>query len=157
MSTSKSFVLETPAAPPDDARRYLLAKLAAECDAWDVHEDRRQGCTDFVVIDARTAASYADMRIPGALLLPSRSIGADTVGLLKGKVAVVYGWGIGCNAGTKAALRLATLGVLAKEIIGGLEAWVKNGYPVEGTLPVSVAFERYLAWHHGHDVPYRDG
>ena len=144
----QSFVLETPAAPPDLAHKHLCARLAMECDAWDVHEDRRRGRTDFVVVDTRTAAAYADMHIPDALLLPSRSIDAKTIEPLRGKVAVLYCWGTGCNAATKAAARLTALGISVKEMIGGLEIWLRNGYPVEGRLPAGVTYDQYLAWHH---------
>jgi rhodanese-related sulfurtransferase len=150
-----SYVLDPPAAPPAEARRYFLAKLSVECDAWDVHADRERGATDVVVIDARTAAAYADMHVPDALLLPSRSIDEANVARLRGKVAVVYAWGTGCNAATKAAARLAALGIPVKEMIGGLEAWVRNGYRVDGVLPADVGFDAYLAWHHAHDEPYR--
>jgi rhodanese-related sulfurtransferase len=150
-----SYVLDPPAAPPEEARRYLAARLAVECDAMDVYEDRQRGREDFVVIDARTAPAYTDMHLPGAVLLPSRDIEESTVTPLRGKLAVVYAWGPGCNAATKAAARLAALGIPVKEMIGGLEAWVRNGYPVEGSLPRGVSFDKYLAWHHGgHNEPY---
>ena len=150
-----SFVLETPPAPPDAARAHFLARLAVECDAWDVHEDRARGQTDYVVVDARTAHAYHDLHLPGALLLPSRAIDETSVAPLRGKAVVVYAWGPGCNAATKAAARLAALGIQVKEMIGGLEAWLQNGYPVEGALPRGVGFDAYIAWHHaGHDAPF---
>jgi rhodanese-related sulfurtransferase len=153
--TPRSFVLDIPAASPDEARRHFLTKLSVECDAWDVHEDQRRGSTDVVLVDTRTAAAYADMHVPGSLLLPSRSIDEASVGPLRGKLAVVYCWGTGCNAATKAAARLAALGIQVKEMIGGLESWLRNGYPVEGALPAGVGFDAYLAWHHSHSEPYR--
>src|SRR5262249_22296064 len=157
MSVSKpaSFVLDPPAAAPDEARRHFLAKLSVECDAWDVFEDRKRGRNDFVLIDARTPPAYSDMRIPGALLLPAREIDEASVAPLRGRTAVVYAWGTGCNAATKAAARLAALGIPVKEMIGGLEAWLRNGYPVEGALPPGVSFDKYIAWHHsGRNEPY---
>lgn len=156
--TPTSYVLDPPAAPPDEARRHFIAKLSVECDAWDVYEDRQRGATDVdvIVIDARTAAAYADMHLPGALSLPSRAIDEASVAPLRGKVAVVYCWGTGCNAATKAAARLAALGIPVKEMIGGLESWLRNGYPVEGALPAGVGYDAYLAWHHAEkNQPYR--
>src|SRR5262249_56598000 len=111
-----------PPAPPGEARRHFLARLSVECDAWDVFEDRRRGRDETVVVDARTAAAHADMRVPGALLLPSRAIDEASVAPLRGKVVVVYAWGTGCNAATKAAARLAALGIPVKEMIAGLRA-----------------------------------
>lgn len=152
-----SYVLDPPAASPDEARRLFLAKLSVECDAWDVYEDRKRGRADFVLVDARTGPAFEDMRLPDALLLPSRDIDETSAAPLRGKVVVVYAWGPGCNAATKAAARLAALGIPVKEMIGGLESWVRNGYPVEGSLPRGVTFDKYLAWHHsGRNEPYWD-
>ena len=47
---------------------------------------------------------------------------------------VTYCCGPGCNSSTKAALRLASLGFRVKELIGGLEYWLREGGQVEGTL-----------------------
>ncbi len=150
-----SYVLDPPPASPEEARRHFAARLSVECDAWDVFEDRRRGRTEIVVVDARTAPAFDDMHVPGAMLLPSREIDEASLAPLRGKVAVVYAWGTGCNAATKAAARLAALGIQVKEMIGGLESWVRNGYPVEGTLPRGVSFDKYLAWHHSErNEPY---
>ena len=54
--------------------------------------------------------------------------------LPKDKVMVTYCWGPGCNSSTKGALRLAALGFRVKELIGGLEYWIKGGGRVEGKL-----------------------
>ena len=43
---------------------------------------------------------------------------------------VVYCWGPGCNASTKAALKLAQLGYAVKEMIGGIEYWESEGLPL---------------------------
>jgi len=154
-SIPSSYVLDPPAAPPDEARRHFVAKLSVECDAWDVYEDRKRGRADFTVVDARTGPAFEDMHLPGATLLPSRDIDEASAAALRGKVVVVYAWGPGCNAATKAAARLAALGIPVKEMIGGLESWVRNGYPVEGSLPRGVSFEKYLAWHHSdRNEPY---
>lgn len=44
---------------------------------------------------------------------------------------VVYCWSPGCNAGAKGALEFAKLGYNVREMIGGFEYWVREGYPVE--------------------------
>jgi rhodanese-related sulfurtransferase len=44
---------------------------------------------------------------------------------------VTYCAGPHCNASTHAALRLAELGVPVKEMLGGFDFWVRDGYPVE--------------------------
>ena len=40
--------------------------------------------------------------------------------------------GIGCNASTKTALKLLTLGFQVRELIGGLDWWKRDGYATAG-------------------------
>ena len=155
-STTFSFVREMPAAPTEAAYRHFAGKLSFETDPSDVHTDLEREKPGIVVVDARTAAAYADMHVPGALSLPSRAIDARAVEVLRGKLAVVYCWTSGCNAATKAAMKLSALGIEVKEMIGGLDAWVREGYPTVGELAEDVTFEAYLRWHHaGNSGPFR--
>lgn len=131
-----SFVLETPAAPPEAAREHFQSKLAVETDVWDVKTDMERGRTDFVVIDTRSREDYEARHIAGAVSLPYRTMNAETTARLpKDKVMVTYCSGPGCNGSTKGALKLATMGFRVKEMIGGLEYWMKEGGPVEGAKP----------------------
>jgi len=136
MSETKfSFVLETEAAEILKAREHFQSKLTFETDAWDVKTDMERGRSDFVIIDARSPEDFAAKRIAGAINLPHRTMdSATTAQLPRDKVMITYCWGPGCNGSTKAALRLATLGFRVKELIGGLEYWIKEDGPVEGTL-----------------------
>jgi len=135
-----SLVLETAAAEPDVANQYFLSKLAVETDPADVRLDLQRGRTDFVILDVRSEKDHAECHVPGALNIPLRRISSETtVDLPKDKLIVVYCWGHSCNASTKAAFKLSGLGFKVKEMIGGIEAWHKEGAPVEGTL--------------GHDAP----
>lgn len=130
-----SMVLETPAASPEVAHRHFAAKLSVETDPSDVHADLQKGHTGFIVLDARSAEAYEACHIPGAVSLPYRRISAETTAdWPQDRVIVVYCWGPACNAAAKAAMRLSALGFRVKEMIGGLEYWRKEGYPVEGTL-----------------------
>jgi rhodanese-related sulfurtransferase len=129
-----SAVLEYPAAAPQEAQRHFLARLSVETDASDVHADLQRGAQGFVLVDARSPVAFAARRIPGALSLPHRTISAETtVHLRKEDVVVLYCWGPGCNAATKGAAKLAALGFRVKEMLGGLEYWVREGYATEGT------------------------
>lgn len=131
-----SFVLETPAAAPEAARQHFLAKLSVETDAADLKIDLERGARGIVVLDVRSAEAYARRHIPGALSLPGRTITAETTAhLSKDDVLVTYCWSPGCNGSTKAAAALAGLGFKVKELIGGIEYWVKEGFPTEGSLP----------------------
>jgi rhodanese-related sulfurtransferase len=133
--TNFSFVLETPVAEAEAAKRHFQSKLAFETDAWDVKTDMERGRSDLVVIDVRNRSDFDARRIAGAIHLAHRSMDAKTTAHLpKDKVMVTYCWGPGCNGSTKGALRLASLGFRVKELIGGLEYWIKEGGPLEGTL-----------------------
>ena len=44
---------------------------------------------------------------------------------------VTYCWGPGCNGATRAALALARLGYPVREMLGGIEYWTREGFPVE--------------------------
>lgn len=127
----KSNVLEWPGQEPEAAARHFAAKLAFATDPADVHDDLAAGETGFVIVDARTAEAYAAGHLPGAVNLPHRHMdAASTAFLPKDKLMVVYCDGIGCNASTKGALRLSQLGFRAKELLGGLDWWRRDGYEV---------------------------
>jgi rhodanese-related sulfurtransferase len=53
-----------------------------------------------------------------------------TAQLDRSKVYVVYCDGIGCNASTKGVHNLARLGFRAKELLGGIDWWRRDGHPV---------------------------
>jgi hypothetical protein len=46
-------------------------------------------------------------------------------------VVVTYCWGPGCNGATRAAYELARLGYPVKEMIGGYQYWVEEGFAVQ--------------------------
>ena len=126
-----SRVLAHPAADRGEALAHFRAKLAFETDPADVWADLEDGQTGFLVIDARTPEVYAAGHVPGAINLPHRTIDAGTTaGLPRDKVIVTYCDGAGCNASTKAAVKLSALGFAVKEMPGGLDWWRRDGLPV---------------------------
>jgi hypothetical protein len=44
---------------------------------------------------------------------------------------VTYCWGPGCNGAIKAALEFARLGYEVREMLGGYEYWVREGFAVQ--------------------------
>ena len=127
-----SRVLDLPAADPAAAKNHFLMKLAIETDPSDVYADQQAGEKGFVVLDARSPQSFAAGHVPGAVGIHHRVIDASTTAALsKDKVIVTYCTGPGCNASTKAAAKLSGLGFRVKEMIGGLDAWKEEGYPLE--------------------------
>ncbi|PSR57390.1 rhodanese [Adhaeribacter arboris] len=128
------------------ALAFFYNKLCFESDPSDVFNDLQDGVEDFVVIDARSRESFALEHVPGALNLPHKEMNLETTALLpREKIMVVYCDGIGCNASTKGAAKLVSLGFKAKEMMGGLDWWKRDGYPVESgpesTNPIACGCE----------------
>ena len=107
-------------------------KLKYETDSYDLWESITLG-KDVVVVDARSAEAYAERHIPGAVNIPHRTMDSEsTSNLDKNTLYVTYCDGIGCNASTKGALNMARLGFNVKELMGGLDWWMRDGYETEG-------------------------
>lgn len=120
-----------------DASDYFAAKLAHETDPSDVYAAQKAG-ESFTLVDVRSAEAWAQGRVTGAIHVPYRDIAARADEFPPSTPVVVYCWSPGCNAGTKAALEFAAIGVPVKEMIGGYEYWVREGQPTEnheGPLP----------------------
>jgi len=110
---------------------YYAAKLAYETDASDVHAARKSGETVYVV-DVRSDEAWAQGRVSGAIHMHYSEIAERAPSEIPADAAVVvYCWSPGCNAGAKGALEFAKLGYAVREMIGGFEYWVREGYPVE--------------------------
>ncbi len=121
--------------PPEQRSQldYYQEKLAYEIDSADLKGALEEG-QDVVVVDGRSAESYAQEHIAGAISIPHRSISQELLaGYSRTPLYVAYCDGIGCNASTKTALKFATAGFRVKELIGGLNWWKQDGYPTEGS------------------------
>ena len=125
-----SLVAETPAAPAAEAVRHFAAKLAFEADCWDVHHAMANGRQDFVLLDVRGRAAYAEAHVPGALSLPHADITAERIKARwpADTLFVVYCAGPHCNGADRAALKLAKLGCQVKIMIGGMTGWADEGF-----------------------------
>ena len=111
---------------------FYKAKLSYETDSWDLSESLKSG-ENIVVIDTRSKEAYEIEHIPSAINVPHRTMNIDTTSHLdKGKTYVTYCDGIGCNASTKGALKLAELGFQVKELLGGIDWWRRDGYETHG-------------------------
>ncbi|WP_104117395.1 rhodanese-like domain-containing protein [Arthrobacter sp. B1805] len=112
------------------AADYFAAKLAYETDPTDLAADRASGSAP-LVIDTRSAASWSQGRIPGAVHIPNSELEARIGGFASTMDAaiVVYCWGPGCNGSTRGALILASMGYTnVRELIGGFEYWAREGF-----------------------------
>ncbi|MEV0649028.1 rhodanese-like domain-containing protein [Phytomonospora sp. NPDC050363] len=119
---------QTAPAPNAAAAAHFSARLAFETDVSDVHEivEKKLKVT---VVDTRSIESWNAGHIPGALHLPTGKVRHRAGGLVdQDRPVVVYCWGPGCNGATKAALAFAELGYRVKEMLGGFEYWVREGF-----------------------------
>jgi rhodanese-related sulfurtransferase len=127
-----SSVTTIPPASPTDAERHFASRLAYETDAADVGSAVAAGERDFVLVDVRSRAAYAAGHVPGAISLPHREIDADAAAELPAGLLVVYCWGPGCNGAQHGGRKLAAAGRHVKEMLGGWEYYVREGWPVQG-------------------------
>jgi rhodanese-related sulfurtransferase len=116
----------------DDQLRHYKAKLEYEIDPWDLNEALERG-DKILLVDTRSPEAYRRSHIPGAMNIPHRTMDtATTANLDKGALIVTYCDGIRCNGSTKGALNMLQLGFRVKELIGGIDCWRYDGYPIEG-------------------------
>jgi rhodanese-related sulfurtransferase len=111
-----------------NAAAFFAAHLAFQTDVSDVQAALATGAPGFVLIDSRSTASWDQGHIPGAIHLPTAELA--TADLDPELPVVTYCWGPGCNGATRAALVLAERGFAVKEMIGGIEYWIREGFPV---------------------------
>jgi rhodanese-related sulfurtransferase len=105
------------------AAEIFAERLATQTDVSDVRQ-----AMPGVLVDTRSKAAWDQGHIPGAVHLPTAEI---REGVIPGNPAIVtYCWGPGCNGATRAALAFALLGYEVREMIGGVEYWVREGFPL---------------------------
>ena len=115
---------------------YYENKLAYEIDSSDLNKELKSN-KDIVALDTRKNHGFEREHIPNAINIPHKEITAQsTAHLNKSKTYVCYCDGIGCNASTKGALKMARLGFKVKELIGGIHWWKRDGYATSRLNPV---------------------
>jgi rhodanese-related sulfurtransferase len=109
-----------------DAIAFFTARLRFQTDVSDVHSALPGG--GFVLVDTRSRAAWDQGHVPGAVHLPTAGVPGP---LDRGTPVVTYCWGPGCNGATRAALEFARAGFAVREMLGGIEYWVREGFAVE--------------------------
>ena len=123
-----SLVTQVKPAPSDEALAHFQRAFQFETDCWDVHEALRSS-PDFVLLDVRGPALYAQGHVPGAINMPHAKIVAGTMTkYAQDTVFVVYCAGPHCNGAHRAAVRLAQLGRPVKIMIGGITGWLDESF-----------------------------
>jgi rhodanese-related sulfurtransferase len=111
-----------------NAMEIFAERLATQTDVADVRTARPGS---FVLVDSRSRQAWDQGHLPGAVHLPTAEIAARAREVAEPGVAVVtYCWGPGCNGATRAALAFARLGYEVREMIGGIEYWIREGFPL---------------------------
>ena len=113
----------------DTAIAHFRGRLGFESDVSDVAAALADPEPGFVLVDTRSDASWTQGHVPGAIHLPGPRIAAEAAERIPADTpVVVYCWGPGCNGATRAALEFALLGYPVKEMLGGFEYWVREGF-----------------------------
>ncbi|MCV0335993.1 rhodanese-like domain-containing protein [Microbacterium sp.] len=119
-----------------DARlAHVDARLAYEIDVVAAREAVATG--EAVLVDTRRLESWDHGHIAGAVHLPTSDVDARLATLPRDRTLIVYGWGPGCNGATSTARVLLAAGLDVRELLGGYEYWVRNGFEVESAGAVS--------------------
>ncbi|MFJ3473893.1 rhodanese-like domain-containing protein [Microbacterium maritypicum] len=119
-----------------DARlAHVDARLAYEIDVVAALEAVATG--EAVLVDTRRLESWDHGHIAGAVHLPTSDVDARLTTLPRDRTLIVYGWGPGCNGATSTARVLLAAGFDVRELLGGYEYWVRNGFEVESSGVVS--------------------
>ena len=114
---------------------FYKNKLTYEMDASDLWGAMENG-ENIIALDARKSFAFDKEHISNAINFPHEDINEEsTKHLDKTQIYVCYCDGIGCNASTKAALKMTKLGFKVKELIGGMEWWKFDGYATTGIYP----------------------
>lgn len=124
-----NYVTQIPAATSADAIAHFSQTFAFETDCWDVHDALERGVADFVLLDVRSAALYAQGHVPGAVHLPhGKLVESKLAAWPADTVFVTYCAGPHCNGAARGALRLAQLGRPVKIMAGGITGWIDEGF-----------------------------
>jgi rhodanese-related sulfurtransferase len=124
-------VTEVPAADSDAARTHFEGLLGFETDCWDVHAAMALPALGFALLDVRSPEDFRKGHVAGAVNLPhGRIVERNLAEYPAETVFVVYCSGPHCNGADRAALRLARLGRPVKKMIGGIEGWKAENFPL---------------------------
>lgn len=127
-----SAVTQVPAADSAAALYHFESALHFETDCWDVHDAMANANADFILIDVRSPALYAQGHVPGAINIPHGKIIESTMSRFpRESMFVVYCAGPHCNGAQRGAIRLAKIGRPVKLMIGGVTGWTDEGFPLE--------------------------
>lgn len=135
-----SNVTQIAAADSAAALAHFEGAFRFETDCWDVHDAFSKDQQDFVLLDVRSPALYAQGHVPGSINLPHGKIIESTMNRYpRDTTFVVYCAGPHCNGAHRGAIRLARLGRPVKLMIGGITGWIDEGFALAQSGEMAVA------------------
>ena len=121
-------VTAVPAAPSALALDHFRSEFTFETDCWDVHDSLSKGA-DFILLDVRSPALFAQGHVPGAINIPhGKLIASKLAHCPRDTLFVTYCAGPHCNGAARGAIRLAELGRPVKLMAGGITGWIDEGF-----------------------------
>lgn len=87
--------------------------------------------TDYIILDVRTQAEYAQAHIPGAVCVPNETIGSEEIPELPDKEQLILVYCRSGNRSKQASEKLVQLGYTNIVEFGGLNSW--TGETVSGS------------------------
>jgi len=128
---SNNPVTEWAPAAPAAALEHFAQLLQVETDCWDVHAALALPVPGFVLLDVRGPEHFRNGHVAGAINLPhGRITERNLAEYSSDTLFVVYCDGTQCNGADRAAVRLARLGRPVKKMVGGIEGWKTDGFPL---------------------------
>lgn len=114
-----------------DAEAHFRGLLSFETDCWDVNASMAADRVDFVLVDVRGPMGFAAGHVEGAINIPHPELTEENLASYPlDTLFVVYCAGPHCNGADRAGVRLAALGRPVKKMIGGVEGWKDEGFPL---------------------------
>lgn len=111
---------------------YFKARLDATVSPMDLHKILAENPDSVCIVDVRNGpADLLQYKIKGALEIQQTDIEKRMAELPKDKLIILYCWETWCSLAVKAAVPLLENGYDAKELFGGLTAWMTLQLPVE--------------------------
>ena len=107
---------------PENTYRQITQEEAAKIMA---------GGEDYILLDVRTLAEFAQAHIPGAICVPNETIGDEDIPELPKKDQLILVYCRSGNRSKQAAGKLAKLGYTNVLEFGGINTW--TGQTVSGT------------------------
>ncbi|MFI5361033.1 MAG: rhodanese-like domain-containing protein [Elusimicrobiota bacterium] len=114
---------------------YIAAKLEYETTPLELEQVLEHVPNQVFVVDIRSPAEFASGHIPTARNIEVENLSAAYDDLPRNIPLVIYCGDGSCGFSLRATFELAGAGFRVKRLLGGMESWRLNGYPVEATPP----------------------